>query len=119
MTGINRHTGKRMQRAEHIRQSIADILFTPVGSRIMREPLGSTLPELIDAPQNQALNLRLAAASYMAIIHQEPRILVQNILTSAPGIDGSRTIEIRGIDRASGQAFNASIALTTLQGTSS
>ena len=118
MTGINNQTGKNMPRAEHIRQSIADILFTPIGTRICREDYGSMLPELIDHPQNGAMNLRLAAASYMAIMHWEPRIIVQRITSSDTGMAGARTIEIDCIDRANGEQMHISAALMLTVGAS-
>ena len=111
MTGINRTTGQAMPRAEHIRQSIADILFTPKGTRIAREDYGIDLPDLIDHPQNKAMQLRLAAASYIALVRWEPRIAVQKITTSAPAANGQRTIEIQAIDRENRQPFAASIPL--------
>ena len=98
MTGINRSTGHRMERSAHIRQSIADILTTPLGTRVMREDYGSLLPELIDRPQNGRLALQLAAASYMAISRWEPRISIQRISTSAPTLDGQHTLDIEAID---------------------
>jgi phage baseplate assembly protein W len=40
MVGIDRHTGKMIERPEHIIQSIEVILTTPVGTRVMRRELG-------------------------------------------------------------------------------
>ena len=34
--GMNAHTGLAISEVEHIRQSVRDILVTPVGSRVMR-----------------------------------------------------------------------------------
>ncbi|HIH7570978.1 TPA: GPW/gp25 family protein, partial [Yersinia enterocolitica] len=39
--GMNRHAGQTITDADHISQSIADILITPVGSRVMRRTYGS------------------------------------------------------------------------------
>ena len=33
---MNRNTGRAVAGLEHLRQSVADILTTPVGSRVMR-----------------------------------------------------------------------------------
>lgn len=41
MTGMSRETGKALDEAAHISQSIRDILTTPVGSRLMRRTYGS------------------------------------------------------------------------------
>ncbi|MEN1450892.1 GPW/gp25 family protein, partial [Pseudomonas aeruginosa] len=49
---MNAHTGGAIDRLAHIRQSIAVILTTRIGTRVMRREYGSQLPELIDAPFN-------------------------------------------------------------------
>ena len=55
---MNRFTGEKItDETAHIKQSIADILLTPIGSRIQRRDYGSRIPELIDRPMNHALLL--------------------------------------------------------------
>ncbi len=76
---IDRHTGKTLTNADHIRQSIQDIITTPTGTRVMRRDYGSLISELIDAPVNDALPLQLMAAIFDAIIRQEPRVTVTEI----------------------------------------
>lgn len=58
----------------HIRQSITDILLTPVGTRVMRRDYGSQLFELIDRPISTALALQLSAAAVIALRKWEPRV---------------------------------------------
>lgn len=72
--GMNKNTGLLVSETEHIRQSIADILTTPIGSRVMRRDYGSYLFELVDRPANEANQLLLMAASVQAIMLWEPRI---------------------------------------------
>ncbi len=48
--GMNAATGRNLTGLDHLHQSIADILSTPIGTRVMRRDYGSRLPELIDAP---------------------------------------------------------------------
>lgn len=100
MTGMNAKTGKQLEGLDHIRQSVADILTTPIGSRVMRREYGSLLPELIDQPLNDATLLQAYAATVMALIRWEPRIRVtairRNVSTTQPGratfeIDGQTT----------------------------
>lgn len=79
MTGISRTTGHMLTRSEHIRQSIADILTTPIGSRLMRRNYGSFLPQLVDHPATSANRLRLIAATAQAIMKWEPRTRVSRI----------------------------------------
>ena len=89
MTGMNATTGRALDGVEHIRQSVRDILTTPIGSRVMRREYGSLLPELIDAPLTDATLLQAYAASIMALIRWEPRLRVtairRSVSTSQPG----------------------------------
>lgn len=41
MRGMNSETGKTISGIEHLKQSIVDILTTPVGTRVMRRDYGS------------------------------------------------------------------------------
>jgi len=81
-TGIQhpvRDTGEAVTDLDHIRQSVRDILLTPVGSRVMRRSYGSLLSALIDQPQNEALSLQIMSACYMAILQWEPRVKLTGI----------------------------------------
>lgn len=79
MPGMNAHTGAALSGVEHIQQSVADILTTPIGSRVMRRDYGSLLPELIDQPLNGPTALRAYAATVVALMRWEPRIRVQQV----------------------------------------
>ena len=35
MNGVNSRTGKRLSGSDHLRQSVSDILSTPLGSRVL------------------------------------------------------------------------------------
>lgn len=87
MNGIDATTGKRLSGLDHLRQSIRDILRTPIGSRVMRRDYGSRLFQLIDAPMNRSTLLDLYAATAEALAAWEPRIRVDMVqATSAePG----------------------------------
>lgn len=73
MNGIDALTGKRLSGIDHLRQSIRDILTTPLGSRVMRREYGSRLFELIDAPVNRSTLVQLYAATAEALARWEPR----------------------------------------------
>lgn len=79
MIGMNRITGARLDGLEHIAQSIADILTTPVGSRVMRREYGSLLPEMIDRPINGRTKIELYAATAIALMRWEPRFRISSI----------------------------------------
>ncbi len=80
-------SGKPISGLDHLRQSIADILTTPIGSRVMRRDYGSLLPSLIDQPQNNATTLRLYSAITSALMRWEPRIRLSRVSIEqiAPG----------------------------------
>ena len=62
-----------------MRQSIRDILTTPIGSRVMRRTYGSRLFRLVDAPLNRSTLLDLYAATAEALDLWEPRIRVISV----------------------------------------
>lgn len=87
MDGINASDGKLLRGIDHLRQSLRDILTTPIGSRVMRRDYGSRLFELVDAPLNRGTLLQLYAATAQAIRRWEPRIRVTKVraVSSEPG----------------------------------
>ncbi|MGV8925248.1 MAG: GPW/gp25 family protein [Ewingella sp.] len=93
--GMSRGNGRSVEDLAHIQQSIADILATPVGSRVMRRDYGSLLSELLDRPQNAALRLQIMAACYGAILKWEPRVRLTGI-TFETTADGKMVVDITG-----------------------
>lgn len=73
MQGMNSLTGDRIAGINHLRQSIRDILTTPIGSRVMRRDYGSNLMNLIDAPINRSTLLQIYASTAEALQRWEPR----------------------------------------------
>lgn len=109
--GMNAKTGRRLERLEHISQSVRDILTTPLGTRVMRREYGSLLPELIDQPLNDALLLQAYAATIMALIRWEPRIRVTAIRRRVSSAQAGRaTLEIDGQTRA-GQPISLEVPI--------
>lgn len=79
-------TGRAIDGDAHLRQSITDILTTPMGSRVMRRDYGSLLPELIDQPLVGATRVRLFGAVAMALMRWEPRVRITRVqLVTAAG----------------------------------
>nr|WP_308530318.1 GPW/gp25 family protein [uncultured Serratia sp.]DAL85537.1 MAG TPA: baseplate assembly protein [Caudoviricetes sp.] len=93
--GMNRNNGMAIAEIDHIRQSVSDILITPVGSRVMRRDYGSQLSTLIDQPQKPALKLQMMAAVYGAVLRWETRISLTavNITSDA---DGKMVVDLVG-----------------------
>lgn len=98
---MNATTGRRIGYAEHIGQSIADILTTPIGSRLMRRDYGSFIPMLIDQPLTPANQLRLMAATAQAIMKHEPRTRLRSAFLAFDA-SGRAVLQIARTDR--GQA---------------
>ena len=76
---MNRITGATITGLEHLRQSVGDILSTPIGSRVMRREYGSLVPELIDHPDNNASQVRLFSAVASALLRWEPRFRLTRV----------------------------------------
>ncbi|MEY1236071.1 GPW/gp25 family protein [Providencia manganoxydans] len=109
-TGMNRTNGKAISDIEHIRQSVRDILMTPVGSRIMRRNYGSLLSELLDHAQNPAIKLQLMSACYTALMRWEPRILITRIYLSSTET-AKITLDIEATTQDGDQSVNFSVDL--------
>lgn len=92
--GMRASDGTALGDIDHIRQSVSDILNTPVGSRVMRRDYGSLLSTLIDAPANDALRLQLMSATYGAIMRWEPRVVVKALSLSPSGVPGQYTADL-------------------------
>ncbi|CAJ0699976.1 hypothetical protein LMG19089_02478 [Ralstonia edaphis] len=100
MTGMNNTNGRAVSDVAHIRQSVRDILTTPIGSRAMRRDYGSLIPELIDQPMNPATRLRVMSASVSALVKWEPRIRVASVRLAVDP-NGSTLVDIEA-DRVDG-----------------
>ena len=93
--GMNALNGRTLTGLEHLKQSIADILNTPIGSRVMRRDYGSKLFSLIDAPLNRGTLVDIYAATAEALMKWEDRLLVSAVdITSAQL--GQITLKITG-----------------------
>ncbi|MFG6082330.1 GPW/gp25 family protein [Paracoccus litorisediminis] len=84
MAGMNATTGRSLDGIDHLRQSIRDILTTPIGTRVMRRAYGSRLPELVDAPLNDETLVDLYAETFIALATWEPRIDVEQVTAHIP-----------------------------------
>lgn len=102
MRGMNRYAGTSREGNEHIVQSINDILTTPLGSRVMLKDYGSRLPEQVDRPQNELLDVELQAAVAEALDKWEPRFKLSSVWISARSPEGRVTFGIEGTIVADG-----------------
>jgi len=113
ITGLSRSlvngAGALLTGTEHLRQSIIDILTTPVGTRVMRPEYGGRLFELIDRPVNAEFLVDLYAETVIALHRWKPRIRVVRVradevtpgevtldLTAVLALDGTQQ-QINGV----------------------
>ncbi|EMR8280994.1 phage baseplate assembly protein V [Neisseria gonorrhoeae] len=71
--------GRGQDTLAHIAQSIRNILFTRIGTRLMREEYGSFIPDLIDMPAGHAAIALIHQAAVTALARWKPRITVRRI----------------------------------------
>ncbi|MFY0309631.1 GPW/gp25 family protein [Leisingera sp. D0M16] len=102
MIGIDASTGKELSGLAHLRQSVRDILTTPIGTRVMRRDYGSRLYRLVDAPMNDATRLDMMAATYEALETWEPRLQVEQVSIEMPE-PGGIVISLEGQYRPTGE----------------
>jgi phage baseplate assembly protein W len=79
ITGMCRNTGRLLGELAHLKQSIVDILTTPIGSRVMRRDYGSRLVELVDRPINDRLKVQIYSATAEALGKWEPRFRCKKV----------------------------------------
>lgn len=111
MTGMSRTTGAPLEMLQHLRQSIADILTTPLGSRVMRREYGSNLPFLIDQPFNDHTRMLCYAATAMALMRWEPRLRLSRVQFTVGTEQGRYILDIEGTPVDSDQTHSLQVPL--------
>ncbi|MFC3338145.1 GPW/gp25 family protein [Paracandidimonas soli] len=111
-------TGRAIEEMDHLRQSILQILWTRVGSRVKRRTFGSLLPELIDQPLNDYTIIQLYAATATALLMHEPRLRLTSVqLAIDADRPGAATLEISGTASLNGRRRPVSLSVPYAQGT--
>ena len=109
--GMSRETGRTLTDGDHIRQSVSDVLRTPVGTRVMRRDYGSMLFSLVDMPQTDALTLQMMSACYMALLKWEPRISI-SALTVERQFNGQMIVNLIGETKETGESLSLTIPVS-------
>ncbi|ARN38796.1 baseplate assembly protein [Pseudomonas aeruginosa] len=94
MIGMSNTSGRTVLDRAHLTQSIADILTTPLGSRVMRREYGSQLVDLLDWPLNNTTRLQAYAATAMALMRWEPRIRLRSVQLSLGTAAGEAILDL-------------------------
>jgi len=105
MIGIDNTNGRALGGLAHLKQSIRDILTTPIGSRVMRRDYGSRLFELVDAPMNGNTIIDIIAATAEALDQWEPRIRLERVELNAGADTGKLELTIYGLYRPERQSI--------------
>lgn len=95
MIGLDRRTGQPVSGLAHLRQSIEDILTTPVGSRRMRPDYGSQLRRYVDLPVNEGWKSAVQAEVARALGRWEPRLKLERVRVTAV-VGGQITLQLTG-----------------------
>ncbi len=103
LSGVNRKTGAALAGIGHLKQSIIDILTTPIGTRVMRREYGSRLFALIDAPMNSGTIIDIVAATAEALDKWEPRIRLDRVELAAVTATGRVELTLYGLYRPNGE----------------
>jgi phage baseplate assembly protein W len=109
MTGLSRTTAEVLPFADHLAQSIGDILSTPIGSRVLRRTYGSNLPRLIDAPINGETAVDLYMATAEAIDLWEPRFLLRRVAIEE-AVQGRLSLSLTGEVAGADAVINVTVA---------
>jgi phage baseplate assembly protein W len=96
MAGMSRTTGAAIGGFDHLRQSIQDILSTPIGTRVHRRDYGSRLPRLVDRPINDSLVSEMVAATAEALDRWEPRLRLEQIIIDNVSSEGQIALSLVG-----------------------
>ncbi|MHC8348705.1 GPW/gp25 family protein [Pseudomonas sp. RT4P38] len=95
MIGMDRHTGQPISGIEHLRQSMADVLGTPLGSRRHRPEYGSKLRTYVDLPVNAGWKSSVQAEAARALGRWEPRLKLESVRVLAV-VGGKIDLSIAG-----------------------
>lgn len=108
MIGMDRHTGLPISGVEHLRQSIADILTTPLGSRLMRPEYGSTIRRFVDLPVSEGWKSAVQAEAARALKRWEPRLELTQVQVLSV-LDGRITFRLSGIYKGDSQLVEVTV----------
>lgn len=112
MIGMSNGSGRTLESRQHLEQSIADVLTTPIGSRVMRREYGSQLADLIDWPLNSATRLQAYAATAMALMRWEPRIRLSRVKLNLGDVAGQAILDLEGTLTDSNEPLSLRVPLS-------
>ncbi|MBB4797577.1 phage baseplate assembly protein W [Brevundimonas bullata] len=113
MTGLSAASGRAVPPAsdEYVRRSVADVLTTPIGSRVMRRDYGSYLPDLVDQPLNDATRLKLYGATALALMRWHRRSRLKAVRLLVDGSSATLQLDLVRTDLPRPQALTLTLPL--------
>lgn len=108
MIGMDRRTGLPISGVEHLRQSIEDILTTPLGSRLMRPEYGSTIRRFVDLPVSEGWKSAVQAEAARALKRWEPRIELARVQVLSV-LDGRITFRLSGTYKGDSELLEVTV----------
>lgn len=111
MYGTDNTTGQYLSGLDHLRQCVADIITTPLNSRVMTREYGCGLFDLVDHPVTGEFNVRVVESVHLALTRWEPRLQVGKVtVTGSP--DGVLDITLTGRIASTDIPFRQNLELT-------
>lgn len=89
-------SGQPLSGIEHLKQSIRDILTTPIGTRVMQREYGSRLFELLDRPTSDDFAIELYARTAEALAKWEHRFKLERVVVENIA-EGQVSLRLEGI----------------------
>ena len=108
MIGMDRQTGQPISGIDHLRQSIADILGTPLGSRRHRMDYGSKLRRFIDLPVNEGWKSAVQAEVARSLGRLEPRLKLDQVRVLSV-LGGRVNLKIAGVYLGDGVTLEVAV----------
>ena len=105
---MSRYNESVLTEIEHMKQSLADIATTPIGSRLMRRDYGTLLANLIDQPISEVLYLKIYSTLHTAYVRWQDRIDISE-MNVADINNGQLILDIVGFLKTNGNEINMSI----------
>lgn len=111
MIGMDRHTGASISGVARRRQSVEDILFTRIGSRVCQREYGSELPDLIDSAMNPGGRIRVYAATAAALARWEPEMRLHRVQLTPGAEAGAWQLDLDAVDLTTGSPLALALSL--------
>lgn len=117
MTGLSSSNGRAIasDSDEYVRRSVADILTTPISSRVMRRDYGSYLPLLVDQPMNAITRLKLYGAAALALIRFHRRSRLKAVQLTTDGPSAALQLELVRTDLPRPRALSVALPFSALR----